>query len=360
MTVSVFEPDQSGNPVATPVSVVDPNSAATTFTTAPQSQVWPPAGDPHAAWVFPTCAGISNFPSIAGSAASYSSAQSPALQASKIRAYAYGGGQLPAPTNSTDPLAAFGIMDSSEASFYGLGQADLENPSGNFVAPTTASVEAALKAAQPCTAVSATCPANTYQFDWSNPDPAAYPMPNITYAVVPAGGQSADTTTAIENLVTNMINFSTSATLPAGYYPMPTAMAQAALGDLHAAFSGPHASSTTGGSTSPLANAYTITSNNNVGTHSVPSSTFSPNSSTTAGSLTTTVGSTTTKAKGRTRVAARSLVIPPDLSRIFLSTASRFLLPSALVVELLCLVGGLLILLRARSNRRRQTTGDIA
>jgi hypothetical protein len=53
-------------------------------------------------------------------------------------------------------------------------------------------------------------------------------------------------------------------------------------------------------------------------------------------------------------------VIIPDLSRVFLSSASRLLLPYALLVELLCLFGGFLILLRARSNRRRKTAGDIS
>jgi hypothetical protein len=361
VTVSVFETDQSGNPVATPVSVTDPNSAATTFTTAPNSQVWPPTSDTHASWVFPTCEGISDFPSIAGSASSFSSAQSPALQAKSMRSYAYGSGQLPQPTNSTDPLAAFGIMDSSEASFYGLGEASLENASGEFVAPSTATIEAALKAAQPCTVISPTCPANTYQNNWSAPDPDAYPMPDITYAIVPVGGQSAATTTAIQNLLTNLINFSTSAALPAGYYPMPAGMAQAALADLHTALSGSKASSAPNGNSSPLASVFTIPKSGTV-TASVPSetSTTTPSLLVASGQAPTGGSPSSTSKKGRSGVATPTPVIPPDLSRVFLSTASRLLLPYALIVEVICLAGGLFFLLRARSKRRRALAGDLS
>ena len=171
LTATVFESNADSEPVATAVKVNDPNLASTTLTSAPHSSVWPPSGDPTATWVFPSCQGISKFPSISGSSNFFSAAQSPALQASKMRTWAYGGGELPLPQNGTDPLAAFGIMDSSEAAFYGLNEASLQNASGKFVAPTTSSIEAGLAAAQPCATVSTTCPANTYQFDYSNPDP---------------------------------------------------------------------------------------------------------------------------------------------------------------------------------------------
>ncbi len=362
LTVTVFEPDQSGDPVATQVSVDDPNSAATTFTTVPQSSVWPPPGDAHAPWVFPSCAGISEFPSISGTSSQFSSAQSPALQAYKIRGYAYGGGEVPLPQNGSDPLAAFGIMDSSEASFWGLGEASLENASGNFVAPTTASVEAGLAAAQPCTTVSPTCPANTYQFNWSDPDPTAYPMPDITYAIVPTAGVSAATTTAISNLVTNMINFSTSQTLPAGYFPMPAGMAKAALAALHTALYASPASPANSGRSSSLSSVFTIPESS-VSPAVAPSTIAktSLSSSTTAGAQVTTKGGpSSSSAKRAPKARSRPPVIPVDLSVIFLGTAGRFLLPSALVVALLCFVGGLLILRRARSKREHEVAGEIS
>ena len=368
LTATVFENDANFNPVATQVKVVDPNSAPATLTTAPSSTVWPPAGDSNAPWVFPKCQGTSKFPSISGSSDFFSAAQSPALQAAKMRGWAYGGGQLPQPIGTITPIAAFGIMDSSEASFYGLNMANLENASGTFVAPTTTSVEAGLAAAQPCSAVTSSCPAGTYSFDYSNPDPAAYPMPDITYAIVPTVSQSAATTTAIQNLVTNLINFSTSAVLPAGYYPMPAGMAQAALTDLHTALYGSPPSASSAAvppSNAPSASSvYSIPSTSGSTDSGVSSS--QPSSDATNGSSqtpvaagTTTTGSSSSPKKIAATAAPPPPVIPHDLSLISLNTVSRLVLPSALVAALVCLFGGFLILSRARSTRRRNATGDV-
>ena len=61
--------------------------------------------------------------------------------------FAYGGNSAPSipfpSTGSDDPPAAFGVMDSSEAAFYGLNNASVQNADGTFVAPTRASLEAA-------------------------------------------------------------------------------------------------------------------------------------------------------------------------------------------------------------------------
>ncbi len=383
LTATVFESNADFDPVATTVKVNDPNLASTTLTTAPHSSVWPPSGDPTAQWVFPSCQGISKFPSISGSSIFFSAAQSPALQAKNMRSWAYGGGELPQPQNGTDPLAAFGIMDSSEAAFYGLNEASLQNASGNFVAPTTSSIEAGLAAAQPCTTVSPTCPANTYQFNYSNPDPTAYPMPDITYAIVPTAPQSAATTSAIRNLVTNLIDFSTSGALPSGYYPMPAVMATAALADLHTALhtqagkkSGGHHCKdpgvqcpTTIGKSSPSTGAPPTSS-------SLPATPGSASGVTPAGGSGT-QGSTTTAASvtkfgsskspekkssnpsgNRKAPATKPAVIPRYLSLISLNIVSRLLLPTVLLLALLCLVGGVLILMRARAARMPGAGGD--
>ena len=377
LTATVFENDANFNPVATAVKVHDPNLAATTLTVAPTSSVWPPSGDPGAKWVFPSCQGISDFPSIAGGSGFYSSAQSPALQASKMRTFAYGGGELPQPQNSSDPLAAFGIMDSSEAAFYGLNTASLENASGRFVAPTKASVEAGLNSAQLCAgqAVSATCPADTYQFNYSNPDPTAYAMPDITYAVVPTSGQSAATTTAIRSLVTNLVDYSTSGALPSGYYPMPAAMAKAALADLNTALP-PAAHGSSGGSTQGCTHAGSCPSS--------PPSTVPPASSTLPATPVAGAGVTpgltgpsggvvgpgiiadraarsgvsNPTGKQGTPAVSHPPVIPVDLSLISLSTLSRLILPISLILAVLCLVSGYLILRREGVARVVETAGD--
>lgn len=379
VTATVMENGPGSTPVATQVRVNDPNVAPTTFTSAPQSSVWPPNGDPNAKWVFPVCEGISNFPSISGSSIFFSAAQSPALQAKNMRSWAYGGSELPEPQNSDDPLAAFGVMDSSQAQFYGLDEASLENASGNFVAPTTASIEAGLQAASLCTKslISPTCPANTYQFNYSNPDPTAYPLPDITYAVVPTSPQPAATATEIRNLVTNMINFSVSGALPSGYYPMPATMAKAALAELTSVVA-IKTKQKTPPTTTTTTTITTTTTTRKTGSPTVkstaspaptPTSIVTPESTpapTPTEHLTTKVpepsapkqSTSPTKQKQHTQPApSHSLPIPIDLSLIGFGVVGRYLLPFSLLLAVLCLAGGLLILWRVRAAG--QTTGQL-
>ncbi len=368
-TATVLENVPGSNPVATQVRVDDPNAAPATLTFAPQSSVWPPSGDPSAPWVFPVCKGISNFPSISGSSIFFSAAQSPALQAKNMRSWAYGGSELPLPQNQDDPLAAFGIMDSSQAQFFGLDEASLENASGNFIAPTTASVEAGLAAAQLCTGstASSNCPANTYQFNYSNLDPTAYPMPDVTYAIVPTSPQPAATATNIKNLLTNMINFSTSGALPSGYYPMPASMAKSALAELTSivTIKKTPPTTTTTTTTTPTTTMPTTTTPSSTSPVVSGESTSTPQSSLSLTPTSTPTAVVDAKVPGSTGVkhstspseqkqktqapASHSHTpIPIDLSLIGLNSASRLLLPFALLLALLCLAGGLLILQRAR------------
>ena len=86
---------------------------------------------------------------MASGSTTYGESESPALQAKSIRGFAYGGGALPSFPNSQTPLAGFGIMDSSQALENGLNEASLENAAGQFVAPTTASLDAAVSRRHP-------------------------------------------------------------------------------------------------------------------------------------------------------------------------------------------------------------------
>ena len=358
ITATVFEPDGFGNPVATPVKLTDPHVAPTTLTTAPiGTSVWPPNNNPNTPWVFPKCEGISKFPSISGSSTSFSSAQGPQLQSKAMRGWAYGGGQLPSPPNAQDPLAAFGIMDSSEAHFYGLNTASLENASGQFVAPTKDSVEAALNAATPCTQVTATCPAGTFSFNYNNADPAAYPMPDITYAVIPAASQAKDVAPNVKNLLDNMINFSTSGDLPQGYYPLPAAMAKTALAEVDDALY-PKATPTTpvptatGGGTSDNQSSQVSSSPYS---SSLFTSTFAPTLDTSS-TLPLTATPTTTPSNKPAKPLPPA-VIPKYLALVSLGSASRLLLPAALIFALACLIAGPLLLLNSQAARRRRTGG---
>ena len=227
-TVDVNEvtpPPGETNPV--PVTVTDTNAGTTTLTTPPDgSQVWPPVGSPDAPWVFPGCQPYSKFPSLATSSNDYGESQSPALQAKSIRQFAYGGGSVPVVSGGsyTQMPAGFGIIDSSEASFYGLNTASLENADGNFEAPSVANLEAAEANITACPTDDLSCPAGTYTIDYtSTASPNAYPMPDITYAMVPTAPLPASQATAVKNLLTNLVTFSHgggSLALPSGYAPL--------------------------------------------------------------------------------------------------------------------------------------------
>ncbi len=212
------------------------------------SSIWPPYAG--AKWVFPSCQAYPQFPDLSSTAASYGEAQSPALQAEAIRGFAFGGGWLP----EGEPSAAYGIMDSSEADFYGLNDANLENPGGNFAAPSTANIESALNDITPCPTNQTTCMANTYTFDYtstSNPD--SYPMPDITYTVVPTAPQPAATATAMKSLLTDLVTYSHSGgtiPLPAGYVPLPTDLYITALSEISSAIT-TQSAAPTGSTTSP-------------------------------------------------------------------------------------------------------------
>ncbi len=199
--------DEVGSSSPVNVTVTDTNVAPTTLTTPPLgSSIWPPYAG--ASWVFPDCHGYSAFPALSATANNYGPAQSPAFQAKAMRSWCYGGGVLPQPQNPQVPCAAFGLMDTSEAAFYGLSSASLENASGHFVAPTIPSLEAAASTAlTACPTGDLSCPAGTYSVDYSNTDPAAYPMPDITYAVVPTATLPYAQAQAVTHLLTNLVTY---------------------------------------------------------------------------------------------------------------------------------------------------------
>jgi hypothetical protein len=163
--------DEVGQSSPSTVSVTDPNQASTTLTTPPDgSSVWPPSGDPGAAWVYPTCKAYATLPALAGVANDYGEETTPAIQAKSIRSYAYGGNSVPsqAGVSPTQMPAAFGIMDSSEAAFYGLNDASLQNAAGNFETPTESTLAAAENELSPCPTLDPGCLAGTYQVDYND------------------------------------------------------------------------------------------------------------------------------------------------------------------------------------------------
>lgn len=204
----------SGGP--TQVSVTDTyNPAVTTLTTPPtQSPFWDP-NTPASEWPFKTCEPTSQFPTLSpGSLSQYQPADTPALQAKSIRAYGSGG------------TLAFGAMDWSEASFNGLNVAALQNAAGNFVTPSSTSIVAAMK--------DATEQDNgTYTFNYDDPsNTGAYPMPMITYAVVPTSPVDPALAEQLTDLLTNLVTYSSGNDLPGGYVSLPPNLVAQAKADI--------------------------------------------------------------------------------------------------------------------------------
>lgn len=360
--------NENGQTSPVMVKVTDPNQAAATLTSPPGSSIWPPY--PGATWVFPNCQGYLTFPALSATASDFSEAQNPSFQAKAMRGWCYGGGVLPVPQDAQDPCIAFGLMDTSEAQFYGLSTASMENASGNFVAPTVASLEAAADDLTPCPADNLSCPAGTYPMNFANTDPAAYPMPNITYAIVPTSPQTYEQGTAIKNLLTNLVNYSHGSTLPAGYAPLPTSIYQAALTDISndltiapaptttTTTSTTTTTTTTTPATSPSSgsdsssgsgSAYTSSGGGTVAVSSPLSSQLPLTGSTSPGGSGTATGGTV-----RTPVVAPPSTIPTGFLLVGLSATTRFLLPAIVVLALGSLLAGLLLLFGPGAATRRR------
>ena len=127
----------------------------------------------------------------------------------------------------------FTAMDSSEADFFGLFPASLQNAAGSFQLPSASSVLAALS--HETTNADGTL---SPSFD-NTGDSSAYPLPMVTYALVSTAPQpSMAQATYLKDMLTNLVNYSytagvgTTNPLPSGYVPLPNSLYQQALGDI--------------------------------------------------------------------------------------------------------------------------------
>lgn len=355
------------NPVSMPVT--DPLSAATTLISPPVgSTIWPPVNNPTAVWPFPsTCKGISTIPGVGAltsSDISFGLAQAPSGQAKSIRTWAYSDSSAFVPGPGALPRIAFGVMDTSQASFYGLIAAGVQNASGVFVTPNPASLEAAANDLTPCSVDDLSCLANTYTVNYGNTDPAAYPMPVVTYAVVPNAPQPAAAATADKNLLTNLVNFSHTGSLPFGYAPLPTAMYQSAISEIDAAVVALPTPPATTATTTPGSTATTTATSPSTGGSSNSSSNgfngssssgFIDNSSALplTGGIGTGTSGTGRRANGGT-TPSDSGSLPTGLLLVSLDAATRYLLPAIVLLALVCLIAGPLMLFGPGARRRRE------
>ena len=226
---------EDGKGVPTQVQVTDDHTAQKTMIVAPEAGIaWPPPNDPTAPWPYTACKPYDTLPVLAASSGQYSFASSPALQAKALRGFAYGGSGQPAFLSGGQTLLGFGAMDWSEASYYGLNSASLQNASGNFVTPSESSIDAALS-----DATTSSDGVIQYNYDASNPD--AYPMPLVTYAIVSTATQPAATQQAEGDLLTNLVCYSNAGgskatPLPTGYVPLPQNLYQQARTEISQMF----------------------------------------------------------------------------------------------------------------------------
>jgi hypothetical protein len=317
-------------PAPTPVSVTDTHLAATTLTTAPLGGVaWPPFGDPNAPWPYTACQAYPVLPVLSASSAQYTFAQTPTAQALGIRKYAYNSGGQPF-LQGTVSLAAFGAMDWSEAAYSGLPAASLQNAAGNFVAPSASSVDAALN--------DATIGSNgviSYNYDNAN-DANAYPMPEVTYAIVSTAPQAASADQAEGDLLANLVSYSHnggSIPLPPGYVPMPDNLYNQANAEIAKIFptavvpspSSPHSSPSVVKATGPGRSSSVVG-----GSGGTPSAG-------TAATATTTATAKTPSGK------AKPAPLPPGFDPVVLAVLTGkdgWILPGLIVVMLLLFIAG--------------------
>ena len=240
---------------------------------------------------------------------------------------------------------------------------------------------AAASALTPCAEHDLACPAGTYAANYANPDPAAYPMPDITYAVVPTSTLPYATATAVKDLLTNLVTFSHSAAVPAGYAPLPDAIYQSALTGIEAAVHSapapppapaadttttttttPASSSTSGGSSSGTSSSSTSQSSGS-GFDSGLGAIGTSNLITDLGSsiLPNTDSAASPSADQSTGpVAAPPAAIPTGFLLVDLAATTRYLLPAIILVALGSLIGGALLLFGpGASTRRRRYDGEV-
>ena len=217
--------------------------------------------------------------------------------------------------------------------------------------------------------------ANTYTFDYtstSNPD--SYPMPDITYAVVPTAPQPAATATAMKSLLTDLVTYSHSGgtiPLPAGYVPLPTDLYITALSEISSAIT-TQSAAPTGSTTSPparrrptggtSADSGSVSSSDGssfvpLGTTPTSSETSLPLSSESSLPFDTASSTGTAAAPRRAPVGIRRTSDAHRRGLRRFDTVSRLLLPLIVLLALACLIAGPLLLLGPGARRRRSDGG---
>jgi len=188
-----------------------------------------------------TCASGDQFPALSVTG-DWAGASSPAAQARDVANEV--ANAIPSRT------AAFATMNWYEALYYGLDVAELQNAAGQYVAPSAASVDAALADATVNTSDGVLT--NNYA---DSIDAAAYPTPVVIYAIVPTGLPAA-TAGAVGTELRSMLAVTAggnSTSVPPGLLPLPTKLASEATATVSTDFPAPPAPAGPGPSSTPSA-----------------------------------------------------------------------------------------------------------
>ncbi len=252
---------------------------------------------------------------------------------------------------------AFTAMDSSEADFFGLLPASLQNAAGAFVGPSAQSIDDALNDA-------IKNPDGTLSPDLDDMgDAGAYPLPMVTYALVSTAAQeTADEATQLKDLLTNLVTYSydggnSSLPLPSGYVPLPQSLYNQALTDIASDIVSPGGSTSSGGS------------NGTSGSGSAPATSVG---SAPGAALGASAGPGGTRGSSSSRFAGHgSATAAPTggsggsspgnfVGRLITVTVgdSRYFVPALLLLALLCLIAGPLLYMSPTLRRPARATGD--
>jgi hypothetical protein len=160
------------------------------------------------------CLDTDDFPSIIPPSIGWTEVSSPDTQALKLAQF------VPSAGVST-ASAGFADLNWSEAAYYGMSDAALQNASGAFVAPTPASVMAGL-------GDGSWDENGMWTPNYANSsDAAAYAMPTVMYAVVPRATLPAAEVNALQQTVSSILAVTTNqnASLKDGLLPLPADVA---------------------------------------------------------------------------------------------------------------------------------------
>ena len=169
-----------------------------------------------------SCPSDEQFPPVRQGLTTYLAYQGPTQQSLKINAAVQPTEQQPT------PYAGFSEMDWADAEYFGMSVAALQNAAGDFVLPSPQSLDAAVSDST-VNADGSLTP------NYQTKDPNAYPMPSITYAVVPTRGVPASQAAADQAMLSQVLDLTggaDSGDLPAGFVPLPSSLYQQAQADV--------------------------------------------------------------------------------------------------------------------------------